>query len=109
VPETYNELSDVTEIRPTNLSNSIINADRIDATVAGYMGASLLYITAAEADISVMRDQNPAQHAFSRLSMSGAVETHKRFRNKAMKNLNVARFGLNEARTRLAAITESEP
>jgi hypothetical protein len=37
--ETYNELPDVIEIRATNFSSSIANADRIDGIVAGYMGA----------------------------------------------------------------------
>jgi hypothetical protein len=107
-PATYSELPDVIEIRPTNFSNSIASADRIDGVVAMYMGAGLLYISAAETDIRVMRDQNPAQHASSHLAMHGALEAHKRFRDKAMNNLNVARFKLLEAKTRLSADTEDE-
>jgi hypothetical protein len=107
--ETYNDLPDVVEIRPTNFNSSIANADRIDGIVAGYMSASLVYIAAAEADIRVMRDPTPsAEDATSPLVMMMRPQIYKQRQAKAEKNLSIARFKLDEARTRLGAITEGE-
>jgi hypothetical protein len=107
--ETYNELPDVIEIRPTNFSSSLANADRLDSVVAMYMGAGQLYITAAETDIRVMCGKTLDQcDPTSPLAISMTQQSYKRWHGKAVKNLNVARFKLDEARTRLVAITPHE-
>jgi hypothetical protein len=109
VSETYNELPDVIEIRPTNFSSSIANADRVDGIVAGYMGASLLYIAAAETDIRIMCDKTLDRcDLTSPLAISTTQQGYKKWQGKAAKNLNIARLKLDEARTRLVAITEGE-
>jgi hypothetical protein len=106
--ESYN-LPDVIEIRPTNFNSTIPNAERIDQIVAGYIGAALLFITKAETDIQVMRDKNPSQYADTSMGMMAQVaETREQFRARAGKNLNVARFKLDSAKTRLEAITEDQ-
>jgi hypothetical protein len=98
------DLPDLIEIRPTNFNNSIPNADRIDQIIAGYMAAGLFYIVRAETNIRVMLDNNPAQHAASPLAMGASIDTRKRFQERALGDLDVARFKLDEARTRLYAL-----
>jgi len=105
--ESY-DLPDVIEIRPMNFTSAIPNADRIDQIVAGYMGAALLYVAGAETDIRVMRDKNPSEYVDSPMAMGITAETRKRLQQRAGRNLNVARFKLDEARTRLNALTEGE-
>jgi hypothetical protein len=95
--DSYPQLPDVIELRPTNCSTSIANADRVDGIVAGHMGAALLYISEAEINIRVMRGANPA------LPQSWLTP-----REKAANALGVARFKLDSARTRLRTLTEGE-
>jgi hypothetical protein len=107
--EIYNELPDVIEIRPTNFSSSLSNADRLDSSVAMYMGAGQLYIAAAETDIRVMCDKVLERcDLTSPLAISTTQQSYKEWHDRAVRNLNVARFKLDAARTRLAAITEGE-
>jgi hypothetical protein len=94
--DSYPQLPDVIDLRPTNFSSSIANADRIDGIVAGYMIAALSRIEEAETNIRVMRTANPA-----------LPQSWLHPRDKAAYSLNIARFKLDEARTRLVAITES--
>ena len=96
-PDSYPQLPDVIEIRPTNFSSSIVNADRVDGIVAEYMGAALLYISEAETNIRVMHGANPA------LPQSWLTPSEK-----AANALGVARFKLDSARTRLRTLTEGE-
>jgi hypothetical protein len=93
----YPQLPDVIELRPTNFSSSIANAEKFDSIVAGHMGAALLYISEAEINIRVMRGANPA------LAQSWLMP-----REKAANALGVARFKLDSARTRLRTLTEGE-
>ena len=51
------DLPDVIQMCPVNFVNSISNAERIDGIVAGYMGASLLYIEKAQTDALVLRSK----------------------------------------------------
>jgi hypothetical protein len=95
--DSYPQLPDVIELRPTNFNTSIANADRFDSIVAGYMGAALLYISEAEMNIRIMRGANPA-----------FPPSWLEPREKAAKALNVARFKLDSARTRLRAFIEDE-
>ncbi len=95
--DSYPQLPDVIEIRPTNFSSSIVNADRVDGIVAEYMGAALLYISEAETNIRVIHGANPA------LPQSWLTPSEK-----AANALGVARFKLDSARTRLRTLTEAE-
>ena len=93
----YPQLPDVIEIRPTNFSSSVASADRFDSIVAGYMGAALLYISEAEANIRIMRGANPS-----------LPQSWLEPREKSANALGVARFKLDSARTRLRAFIEDE-
>jgi hypothetical protein len=95
--DSYPQLPDVIELRPTNFSSSVANAEKFDSIAAGYMGAALLYISEAETNIRVIRCANPA------LPQSWLTP-----REKAANALGVARFKLDSARTRLRAFTEDE-
>jgi hypothetical protein len=90
-------LPDVIELRPTNFSSSVANAEKFDSIAAGYMGAALLYISEAETNIRVMRAANPA-----------LPQSWLQPREKAANALGVARFKLDSARTRLRTLTEAE-
>ena len=95
--DAYPQLPDVIELRPTNFSSSVVNADRFDSIVAGYMGAALLYISEAETNIRIMRGANPA-----------LPQSWLKPREKAANALGVARFKLDSARTCLRTLTEGE-
>ena len=95
--DSYPQLPDVIELRPTNFSSSVANAEKFDSIVAGYMGAAMLYISEAETNIRVMRCANPA------LPQSWLTP-----RETAANALGVARFKLDSARTRLRTLTEGE-
>lgn len=102
------DLPEIIEIRSTNFTGAIANASRIDSIVSGYMDAALLYIVNAETDVRIMREKNPDLYPDSPLRMGMTSDTRKRLQERAGRNLNVARFKLNEARTRLDAIIEKE-
>jgi hypothetical protein len=102
------DLPDVIEMRPTNFSSAIPNADRIDQIVAGYMGAALLYIAKAETDVRVIRDKDPDQYAHSELAFAKTMETRERLRVRADTSLNTARFKLGEARSYVNALFDGE-
>jgi hypothetical protein len=91
--DSFPVLPDVIELQPTNFSSSVANADRIDGTVAGYMGAALLYIAEAETNIRVMRT---------------LPQMWREPCKKAAEDLNVARFKFEQAKSRLSALTEGE-
>ena len=95
--DSYPQLPDVIEIRPTNFCSSIANAEKFDSIVAGYMGTALLYITEAEVNIRIMQGANPA-----------LPQSWLNSREKAANALGVARFKLDSARTRLRTLTEGE-
>jgi hypothetical protein len=95
--DSYRQLPDVIELRPTNFSSSIANAEKFDSIAAGYMGAAMLFISEAETNIRVMRCANPA-----------LPQSWRQPREKAANALGVARFKLDSARTRLRTLTEHE-
>ncbi len=105
--ESY-DLPDVIEILPATFGSTIARADRIDSIVAGYMGAAVLYVAKAEADVRVMREQIPGDYPYSPLKMGFTTQTRNRLQERAGKSLNIARFKLDEARTRLRALTEGK-
>jgi hypothetical protein len=92
--DSYPELPDVIELWPTNFGGSIPHADHVDGIVAGYMGAALLYVAEAETNIRVMRGANPA-----------LLQSWLESRKKAAYNLNIARFKLGQAKSRLTTLT----
>jgi hypothetical protein len=95
--DSYPQLPDVIELRPTNFSRSIADAEKFDSIVAGYMGAALLYVSEAETSIRVVRGANLA-----------LPQSWLQPREKAANALGVARFKLDSARTRLRTLTEHE-
>ena len=95
--DAYPQLPDVIELRPTNFSSSVANAEKFDSIVAGNMGAALLYISEAETNIRVVHGANPA-----------LPQSWLQPREKAANALGVARFKLDSARTRLRAFIENE-
>jgi hypothetical protein len=95
--DSYPQLPDVIELRPTNFGSSIANAEKFDSIVAGNMGAALLYISEAETNIRVVHGANPA-----------LPQSWLQPREKASNALGVARFKLDSARTRLRTLTEAE-
>jgi hypothetical protein len=95
--DSYPQLPDVIELRPTNFSSSVANAEKFDSIAAAYMGAALLYISEAETNIRVKRGANPA-----------LPQSWLQPREKAANALGVARFKLDSARTRLRAFIEEE-
>ena len=95
--DSYPQLPDVIELRPTNFSSSIANAEKFDSIVAEHMGTALLYISEAETNIRVIHGAN---HAL--------LQSLLQPREKAVNALGVARFKLDSARTRLRTLTEGE-
>jgi len=71
------------------------------------MIASLVYIAEAETDMRVIRERSFANLP-GMLAVDLARQNHERLCEKAAKNLSVARFKLDSARTRLNAIIEGE-
>jgi len=99
------DLPDVIQMCPMSFTSTISSAERIDEVVAGYMGAALLYIDKAQADALVLRSKEINQGA-SLLEFNQINVTRKRLQERAGNNLNVARFKLLEAQTRLTSAVE---
>lgn len=99
------DLPDVIQMCPMNFTSTISSAERIDEVVAGYMGAALLYLDKAQTDALVLRTKEINQGA-SILEFNQIDATRKRLQERAGYNLNVARFKLLEAQTRLTSIVE---
>jgi hypothetical protein len=88
-----------------NFTRTISSAERIDEVVAGYMGAALLYLDKAQTDALVLRTKEINQGA-SILEFNQIDAIRKRLQERAGYNLNVARFKLLEAQTRLTSVVE---
>jgi hypothetical protein len=89
----YPQLPDVVDLH-TAFSGSIANADRVNGSVAGYMRAGLLFISGAETNIRVLGGANP-------------TGDWQQIRDKAVYNLNIARFKLDTAKNLLGPIAEN--
>jgi Tfp pilus assembly protein PilN len=100
------DLPDVIQICSTSFTSTISSAERIDGVVAGYMGAALLYIDKAQTDALVLRSKEPNQRA-GILEFNQITALRKRLQERAGYNLNIARFKLLEAQTRLTSVVES--
>jgi hypothetical protein len=102
------DLPDVIEMLPTSFNGAVASAYRVDQTVAGYMGAVLLYVSKAESDAQAMRDKEPSGFVESPLKLGFTMEARKRLQTRAADSLSVARSKLAEASTRLSEISASK-
>ena len=94
--ETYPQLPEQIRILPTDFGVATQRANAIDVIVAENMGAASLYAGEAETNMNILRTCNPAQ-----------PQAWQEMQSKATKNLNIARYKLNVARTRWDAMPES--
>jgi hypothetical protein len=88
-PEAYPQLPDEIKIVPADFSVATQRANSIDPVVAENMGAASLYIVEAETNLKILRSADPSQ-----------PNSWKEMQEKAAKNLNIAKYKLNVARTR---------
>jgi hypothetical protein len=96
--ETYPQLPDDIKILPVDFGVAIQRANAMDQIVAENMGAASLYAGEAETNLSILRTRNPAE-----------LQSWKEMQEKAAKNLNIARYKLNVARTRWEAAADASP
>jgi hypothetical protein len=85
----YPQLPDEIRITPADFNVATHRANAIDPVVAENMGAASLYIVEAETNLKVLRAADPTQSS-----------QWKEMQEKAAKNLNIAKYKLNVARTR---------
>jgi hypothetical protein len=85
----FPQLPDEIRILSTDFSIATQRANAIDPIVAENMGGASLYAGEAETNIRILRTGNPSN-----------PETWKEMQDKATKNLNIAKYKLNVARTR---------
>lgn len=96
--ETFPQLPDEIRILSADFSVATQRANAIDPIVAENLGAAALYAGEAETNIRILRTGNPAQPG-----------SWKEMQDKATKNLNIARYKLNVARTRWEAMIAEQP
>jgi hypothetical protein len=99
------DLPDVIEILPSSFNGTISNAERIDHLVAGYMGSALHFVAKAELDVRVLRDRFVSGQTGTVPMVGRSDETRARLKDRAGKNLAVARAKIAEANARLEAAT----
>lgn len=92
--DAYPQLPEEIQIFANDFSPAVQRANAIDQVVAENMGAASLYVGKAEANLEILRSQDPAQPGW------------KETRDKAANNLNVARYKLNVARARWETDTQ---
>ena len=93
--DAYPQLPLEIRVLPADFSLATQRANAIDQIVAENMGAASLYAGEAETNMNILRTFEPAQ-----------LQSWQEMRDKATKNLNVARYKLNVARTRWDAMAE---
>ena len=91
---TFPQLPDEIRILSTDFSIATQRANAIDPIVGENMGGAALYAGEAETNIRILRTGNPAK-----------PESWKEMQDKATKNLNIAKYKLNVARTRWESMT----
>jgi len=91
--DTFPQLPDEIRILSADFSIATQRANAIDPIVAENLGAAALYAGEAETNIRILRTGNPDQPG-----------SWKETQDKATKNLNIARYKLNVARTRWEAV-----
>jgi hypothetical protein len=87
--EAYPQLPDEIRILPADFGVATQRASALDQIVAENMGAASLYIVEAETNLRILQASDPAQ-----------TDRWKDMQEKAVKNLNIAKYKLNVARTR---------
>jgi hypothetical protein len=92
--DSFPQLPDEIRILSTDFSIALQRANTIDPIVAENMGGASLYAGEAETNIRILRTGNPAK-----------PESWKEMQDKATKNLNIAKYKLNVARTRWESMT----
>src|SRR5262249_17384657 len=90
----YPQLPDEISIVPADFSVATQRANSIDPGVAENMGAAALYIVESETNLKILRAADPSQPS-----------AWKEMQEKAAKNLNIAKYKLNVARTRWDGLT----
>jgi len=90
----FPQLPDEIRILSTDFGIATQRANAIDPIVAENMGGATLYAGEAETNIRILRTGNPAK-----------PESWKEIQDKATKNLNIAKYKLNVARTRWESMT----
>jgi len=93
--DTFPQLPGEIAVLPDEFSIATQRANAMDQIVAENMGSASLYAAEAETNLHVLRTCNPAQ-----------PQAWQEMRDKAKKNLDIARFKLNVARTRWESIAE---
>ena len=91
--DTFPQLPDEIRILSADFSIATQRANTIDPIVAENLGAASLYAGEAETNIRILRTWDPAQPG-----------NWKETQDKAKKNLNIAKYKLNVARTRWEAM-----
>jgi hypothetical protein len=94
----YPQLPDEISIVPADFSVATQRANSIDPVVAENMGAASLYIVEAETNLKIVRASDPSQ-----------ANGWKEMQEKAAKNLNIAKYKLNVARTRWDGLAGEKP
>jgi cell division protein FtsL len=90
----FPQLPDEIRILSAEFSIATQRANAIDPIVGENMGGASLYAGEAETNIRILRSGNPAK-----------PESWKEMQDKATKNLNIAKYKLNVARTRWESMT----
>jgi hypothetical protein len=91
---TFPQLPDEIRILSTDFSIATQRANAIDPIVGENMGGASLYAGEAETNIRILRTGSPSK-----------PESWKEMQDKATKNLNIAKYKLNVARTRWESMT----
>lgn len=94
--QTYPQLPVDIKILSSDFSIATQRANAMDHIVAENMGSALVYTVEAETNLSILRATDPAK-----------IEGWREMQEKAKKNLDVARYKLNVARTRWDSIADS--
>jgi hypothetical protein len=94
--ESFPRLPDDISILPADFGLATQRANAIDRIVAENMGSAVVYAAEAETNLNILRSSDPAH-----------PPSWKEIQDKAMKNLNIAKYKLNVARTRWDAMVDS--
>lgn len=94
----YPQVPEEITILSQDFSLATQRANALDHIVAENMGAASLYVGQAETNLRILRTSNASD-----------VQIWKEWQDKAVKNLNNAKYKLNVARTRWDAMSESTP
>jgi cell division protein FtsL len=94
--DNYPQLPEDIQVLPSDFSLATQRANAMDHIVAENMGAASLYAGQAETNLNILRGCNPGQE-----------QAWREMQAKAKKNLDVAKYKLNVARTRWDSLADS--